>query len=302
MSQARVKAVVSLPLETFAPFGTQTKTSVLFLEKPLKDEKIDFSYDVFMGNIDDIGYDATGRSTGSKDVEELLKAWREFNSNSQTLSVERSRAYITQGDNIQFRWDFKAGSIDIGDDFVAIGEYLDVVKESKNLQKMETDIFPYLSIPELPNNPFYIKEKEIQHVPGGKLIGSKKIAKGGDILFVRLGPSMGNRKSLMLDENIEKVYCSGEFHVLRPKEGIPSEYILFLVKSNIFIAQAKSKARGATPSRLRLHETDLPLLKVPKHSKEEIEKFGEIYLNGRLKADELIMQANNIMLDVSPDF
>lgn len=303
MSQARVKAVISLPLETFAPFGTQTKTSILFLEKPLRDEIINFTYPVFMGNVDDIGYDATGRPTGAKDVNELLTAWKNFKEGGcEDLGCPKSRAYITTGEHIQFRWDFKAGAIDTAEDYVPVGEYLTVVNESRNLQKHNTEVFPYLSIAELPNNPFYIGDSEIQHLPGGKLQGPKHIARGGDVLFARLGPSMGNRKSLLLDRRIKEIYCSNEFHVLRAKEGVPPEYVLYLIKSDIFVAQAKSKARGATPSRLRLHERDLLKLKVPRHTPEQMKMLGQAYVEGRREAEQLIKKAELITADVSPDF
>jgi type I restriction enzyme M protein len=71
---ARLKAVISLPQETFAPYGAGVKTSVLFLEKrclPLQSEgqaglfdtyaEAEEDYEVYMARIDDIGYDATGR-------------------------------------------------------------------------------------------------------------------------------------------------------------------------------------------------------------------------------------------------
>jgi type I restriction enzyme M protein len=71
---ARLKAVVSLPQETFSPYGAGVKTSVVFLEKranPLSPngqasllETYDDSqedYQVYMARIDNIGYDATGR-------------------------------------------------------------------------------------------------------------------------------------------------------------------------------------------------------------------------------------------------
>jgi type I restriction enzyme M protein len=94
---ARLKAVISLPQETFAPYGAGVKTSVVFLEKraiPLKnaDEEtgkwirheykfdsygrihvdileIDTTteYPVYMAQIDDIGYDATGRLSVTED-------------------------------------------------------------------------------------------------------------------------------------------------------------------------------------------------------------------------------------------
>ncbi len=95
---ARLKAVVSLPQETFAPYGAGVKTSVVFLEKrerPLRvyeedtgswtryeytfdaGDKIHVKpvvqatdsadYSVYMAQIEDIGYDATGRLTIAED-------------------------------------------------------------------------------------------------------------------------------------------------------------------------------------------------------------------------------------------
>jgi len=76
LRQARLKAVVSLPQETFAPYGAGVKTSVVFLEKretPVVVEgqqlplgigatvQEEEDYQVYMARVDDIGYDATGR-------------------------------------------------------------------------------------------------------------------------------------------------------------------------------------------------------------------------------------------------
>jgi len=82
---ARLKAVISLPQETFAPYGAGVKTSVIFLEKrekPLTAEgqlelgqeiaEADEDYEVYMARIDDIGYDATGRETGADETNEMV--------------------------------------------------------------------------------------------------------------------------------------------------------------------------------------------------------------------------------------
>jgi type I restriction enzyme M protein len=80
LRQAKLKAVVSLPQETFAPYGAGVKTSVVFLEKramPLPKEGElplngnagvdDEDYAVYMARIDDIGYDLNGRLLVSED-------------------------------------------------------------------------------------------------------------------------------------------------------------------------------------------------------------------------------------------
>ena len=73
---AKLKAVISLPQETFAPYGAGVKTSVVVLQKretPLTTEgqleigqaliETEEDYEIYMARIDDIGYDATGRFT-----------------------------------------------------------------------------------------------------------------------------------------------------------------------------------------------------------------------------------------------
>lgn len=78
---ARLKAVLSLPQETFAPFGAGVKASVVVLQKreqPLAGEGqqlelwqngrgTDEDYQVYMARIDNIGYDATGRLSVSEE-------------------------------------------------------------------------------------------------------------------------------------------------------------------------------------------------------------------------------------------
>ncbi|MBN3879599.1 MULTISPECIES: restriction endonuclease subunit M [unclassified Nostoc] len=71
---ARLKAIISLPQATFAPYGAGVKTSVVVLQKreilltaegqlELSQEVMEFDedYKVYMARIDDIGYDAAGR-------------------------------------------------------------------------------------------------------------------------------------------------------------------------------------------------------------------------------------------------
>jgi len=79
---ARLKAVVSLPQETFSPYGAGVKTSVVFLEKRTVPLAMDISkraqqpallaketeeYRVYMARIDNIGYDPTGKLSVSEE-------------------------------------------------------------------------------------------------------------------------------------------------------------------------------------------------------------------------------------------
>ncbi len=59
--KAQIVAVVSLPQETFVPFGAGVKSSVLFLKKPKG--KVPERYPIFFANLQKIGYDIRGRRT-----------------------------------------------------------------------------------------------------------------------------------------------------------------------------------------------------------------------------------------------
>ena len=80
---SKLKAVVSLPQETFSPYGAGVKSSVLFLEKRLfplifegqleigQDIEEEKDYSIYMARVDDIEYDGTGRSTIAEELSAL---------------------------------------------------------------------------------------------------------------------------------------------------------------------------------------------------------------------------------------
>jgi type I restriction enzyme M protein len=71
-----IKAIISLPVETFQPYGSGMKTSLLFLQKKDFERKL-AQGDVFMAIAKNIGYDAVGRQTGKNDLLEILKLYQE---------------------------------------------------------------------------------------------------------------------------------------------------------------------------------------------------------------------------------
>lgn len=75
--KAIIEAVVSLPIETFNPYGSGIKASLLFLKKKDVEGKMKQG-DLFMANAHSIGYDATGRAVKKKDLPIILKKWNEF--------------------------------------------------------------------------------------------------------------------------------------------------------------------------------------------------------------------------------
>jgi type I restriction enzyme M protein len=70
---AILKAIVSLPQETFRPYGAAVKTSVVLLEKRdialTAESQLEIEQDdkIYMARIDDIGYDTSGRISAAED-------------------------------------------------------------------------------------------------------------------------------------------------------------------------------------------------------------------------------------------
>jgi type I restriction enzyme M protein len=65
MDRARILAVVSLPPETFIPYGAGDKASILFIQKIPEEELEELKkedYPIFMASLEKIGYDVRGRT------------------------------------------------------------------------------------------------------------------------------------------------------------------------------------------------------------------------------------------------
>lgn len=76
--QVKVRAIISLPVETFVPFGASIKTSVLILRRWEAGENRSTNYPVFLARVDSVGYDATGRARDFADLEEVTVQFEEF--------------------------------------------------------------------------------------------------------------------------------------------------------------------------------------------------------------------------------
>jgi len=67
-----IKAIISLPVKTFKPYGANVKTSIVFLQK--KKYANEPQKDVIMAEVENIGYTVSGKpEKGKKDLEEIKK-------------------------------------------------------------------------------------------------------------------------------------------------------------------------------------------------------------------------------------
>jgi type I restriction enzyme M protein len=76
-SVAKVRAIVSLPIETFTPFGANIKTSIVVARRWMPGERVD-DYPVFLGQVTSIGYDAAGRPKCPADLGGIASEFQRF--------------------------------------------------------------------------------------------------------------------------------------------------------------------------------------------------------------------------------
>ena len=103
--------------------------------------------------------------------------------------------------------------------------------------------------------------------------------KEGDVLFAKITPCMENGKSAIACNLKNRIgFGSTEFHVLRPKESILSEFIFYFIRRKRFRNLAKLHFTG-TVGHKRVPKEFLINSKIPipfRNSKPDIEKQKEI--------------------------
>jgi type I restriction enzyme M protein len=76
--EAKIRAIISLPIETFSPFGANIKTSILFARKWQKNEDKTQDYSIFLARIDNVGYDTSGRMKDISDFDQVSQEYKLF--------------------------------------------------------------------------------------------------------------------------------------------------------------------------------------------------------------------------------
>lgn len=74
----KLRGIISLPIQTFSPFGANVKTSIVFARKWEIGESRDKNYPVFLGRVDSVGYDASGRKTGNSELRAIETEFKKF--------------------------------------------------------------------------------------------------------------------------------------------------------------------------------------------------------------------------------
>ncbi len=294
--KTKILAVVNLPQETFIPFGTGVKTSLLFLEKDIPNKNQ--QYPIFFGRVTKLGYqgnkngtpiyqkdkygqiikNSIGQAILDENFSEIIEAYKNFKKGEE---VETKNAFSISFDELNGRFDFDFYSPENRKLFsnldkektVRLGDICDIVKLKSKKLKDPNLIVEYVELSDINTHSYEIINSTTSQVYELPSRASYEL-KEGDIITAIAGNSIGTRKhaTAIVTKEFEGNICTNGFRVLRNFK-IDSYYLLYFLKSDIFLKQMFMYRTGAAIP--NVSDTDLSniLIYLPNDNKlEDISK------------------------------
>lgn len=144
---------------------------------------------------------------------------------------------------------------------ISIFDVCDIVDKKVNVSQYGERTIDWIRIDDLPNQPLDIEDVRTQ--PANTIEGTFFEVQEGDILVARLGPTILNKKIVMVRSVKRTTIASAEFLVLRCKPEYNPEAVMAVLKTDYYKELMYSHARGSTPSRYRLNREDMLTLPFP---------------------------------------
>ncbi len=148
-----------------------------------------------------------------------------------------------------------------------------------------------IRIDDLPNQPLGVET--LRSALGSELEEAYFEVQENDILLARLGPTIQNAKFVLCPPLRRRTVASGEFLVLRCREGWNPVTVLAVLRTKLFRDIMYSKCRGGTPSRYRLNVEDLATLPFPNISAEVQQQIADEVRQSREEAQRLRTEAED---------
>lgn len=293
--KAKILGVINLPQETFIPYGTGVKTSLLFLEKQTLTNEL--KYPLFFGKITKLGYQGNKNGTPiyrkdklgnivlkngmpiiDEDFTNVLADYKQYKLNG-CRSFD-SLSYIVDYNELNSRLDYDFYSPanhdilnKISASSVKLGDVVDIVKtKSPKLKNKELDV-EYVELSDINAHSLEIINStnyKVHELPSRASYELKEF----DIITAVAGNSIGTEKhaSALVTSKHEDCICTNGLRILRnPK--IDKHYLLFYLRSELFLKQVMMYRTGAAiPS---LSDKDLANIMVYIPSEEMVKQISE---------------------------
>lgn len=278
-----IKAVISLPPNTFATTGTEAKTSLLFLQK----KKYSAKDKTYLAICKNIGYDVVTSGThkikkynGKSDLNRILQDYRQGTSNYGEWIV---------GINQCSRWDATYHA-SISSKFIEfanaqrllrVKDVAVLSRERFNPARFEADkVFNYIEISDIDSIQMraYGKEVRCEEAPSR----ARKLVHSNNILFSTVRPERGS--VAVIDDTQDNFVCTTGFAVLETK-NIDPLVLAYLLQSEFVVRQISKYAMGV--SYPAIDEDNLMEIYLPINS-DDIKKYDEKSAELKKKEMEVI--------------
>jgi type I restriction enzyme M protein len=284
--KTKILAIVNLPQETFIPFGTGVKTSLLFLEKDTLN--LTKQYPIFFGRITKLGYqgnkngtpiyrkdkygqiikDSYGQPVLDEDFSKIITNYKDFINGKL---IENDNAFSINYSELNGRFDFDFYSPENRKMFtqlgnfktVRLGDICDIVKIKSKKLKEQYSTVEYVELSDINTHSYEIINSTTYQVYELPSRASYEL-KEGDIITAIAGNSVGTRKhaTAIVSQEHEGSICTNGFRVLR-NFRIDTYYLLYFLKSETFLKQMFMYRTGAAIPNVSDHDLLSIVIHVP---------------------------------------
>lgn len=264
--KAKILGIVNLPQETFIPYGTGVKTSLLFLEK--ETSNLRQQYPLFFGKVKKLGYmgNKNGTPTYKKDKygqvisengvpildEDFSLVANEYKQFQQTGEVCSDNSFSINYNELNGRFDYDFYSPEsqtvldrLSKNSVRLGDIVEIVKSKSPKLKDKNATVEYVELSDINANSFEIINSTpylVHELPSRASYELKQ----DDIVTAIAGNSVGTKKhaTALVDSEYDGAICTNGFRVLRNPQ-INRYYLLYYLHSELFLKQMMMYRTGA---------------------------------------------------------
>lgn len=268
-----IKAVISLPKHTFSPSGVQTiNSSVLYVEKKDKNN-IKEDYEIFMGIVKNIGYDATGKKTVKKneknDFEIIVENYRKYISEGRKTKKTYEKIddncfiinYSLLEDRIDSRYYWFNEILESSKvERVPLKEYVDIISEKIDPQYGDESTYSILSVTNRLGIILNEDDPKKYEVPSEEFNQKYKIAREGQIVYNPYRIDVGSIG--IVEKEYDGLLVSPAYVVFKTKKGLNEKVLLSLFKHPFYQLYIDIIATGSI--RNNFSAKYLKSLKIPK--------------------------------------
>ena len=265
-SKAKIISIISLPQETFIPYGSGVKTSILFLEK-ISDTS---DYSIFYGSVKKLGYQGNKNGTpiykkdelgnieinknGNPSIDEdfnlVIQSYKKYLTNKY---IDTENAYSINFNQLKDRLDFDFYSpenqnlmkIFQKNNSVKLGEICNILKKNSKKLKDSNLSVEYIELSDINTHSFEIINSTNYLVHQLPSRASYEIEEG-DIITAIAGNSIGtkNHATALVTREYQGSICTNGFKVLRNFKLNPY-FLLYYLSSDYFLKQILMYRTGA---------------------------------------------------------